>query len=316
MSQLIWCLAPGVAKPRQRCLKEQVVVVTGASSGIGRLACLKFAEHGAKVVATSRDKAGLESLVHEIKDKGGHATFVVADISIFEHAQAIADYAFKMYGRIDTWINNAGVFLVAPIEKTTSDEYSRVMEINYLGSVNGTLAALPFLKLSGGGTIIFTTSVAARIPVSWTAAYSASKFAIDGFIGCLRIQLMNEKVPISVTNIMPYSIDTPLFDSALSRTGFKPASACPFYSPESVVCEMLKASIFPVRECVVGTAGKLCLFLKWISPGFLFDWVSSRDYVMKTTLSKSLKGEGECNLYEPSKDQRIYGGFGGTQSYF
>lgn len=316
MTQLIWCLTPGVVKPRQRPINEQVVVVTGASSGIGKLACLKFAELGAKVVATSRDRSGLETLVLEIKNKGGIATFVVADVSIYEHVQAIADYAVQIYGRIDTWISNAGVYMVAPVELTSADEYRRVMEINYLGGVHSALAALPYLRQYGGGTMIFTTSICARIPFSWTSAYSASKFALDGFIQSLRIQLMNEKTPISVTNIMPYSIDTPLFDWTLTRTEFKAGGMRPYYLPEDVVVEMLRASVTPVRECVVGAAGKMAMFWKWICPGFLFDWINSRDCQMQSSKTEILRGEDPNNLYEPSRDQRIYGGMGGKRSCY
>jgi NAD(P)-dependent dehydrogenase (short-subunit alcohol dehydrogenase family) len=141
---------------------EQVVVVFGASSGIGRETALQFARRGAKAVVAARGEEGLNSLVQEIRQDGGQATAVVADASVFDDVSRVAQTAVETYGRIDTWAHLAAVTIWASFEQTTPEEFKRIIEVNLLGQIYGAKAALPHLKREGRGALIHVSSVEAR----------------------------------------------------------------------------------------------------------------------------------------------------------
>jgi NAD(P)-dependent dehydrogenase (short-subunit alcohol dehydrogenase family) len=150
---------------------EQVVVVMGASSGIGRATALRFAEHGAKVVVAARGEPGLHSLVAEIEQAGGAATAVIADVTDPAQVQAVADRAVQTYGRLDTWVQMAGVLLVAGFDDTTPEEFARVLHVNLLGQVHGAKAALPHLRRDGGGAFIAMSSMGAKRGIPLQTAF-------------------------------------------------------------------------------------------------------------------------------------------------
>ncbi|MBD0265234.1 MAG: SDR family NAD(P)-dependent oxidoreductase, partial [Tolypothrix sp. Co-bin9] len=210
-------------------INQQVVVVVGASSGIGRNAALQFASRGAKVVVAARSQPGLESLVEEIRGLGGEATAVVADVAVFEQVKAIADKAVEQYGRLDTWVHNAAVEIYAAFEVTTPEEFKRLIDVNLMGQVHGAMVALPHLKREGRGALIHVTSVEAKRSLPLQTAYAASKHAVNGFLEALRVELMHEKLAISVTEIMPAGINTPLFNKARTKLGVKPMPTPPIY---------------------------------------------------------------------------------------
>lgn len=210
-------------------IAQQVVAVVGASSGIGRETALKFAKKGAKVVVSARSQPGLESLVDEIRNFGGEATAITADVSDFEQVKAIADKAIEQYGRLDTWVHCAAVSLYATFEETKPEEFKRIIDVNLMGQVHGAMAALPHLKREGRGALIHISSVEAKRSFPLQSAYAASKHAIDGFLEALRVELMHENLPISVTNVMPASINTPLFSKARTKLGVLPMGAPPIY---------------------------------------------------------------------------------------
>src|SRR5919199_4804994 len=143
-------------------VEEQVVVLMGASSGIGRETALRFAERGAKVVVSARSEEGLNSLVREIQSGGGEATAVVAEVTDFEQVKAVADRAVEQYGRLDAWVHLAAVGLFATFEQTTPEEFERVIDVNLMGQVYGAMAALPHLKREGQGALIHISSVEAK----------------------------------------------------------------------------------------------------------------------------------------------------------
>ena len=155
-------------------VEEQVVVLMGASSGIGRETALRFARRGTKVVASARSEPGLHSLVEEIRGSGGEATAVVADTSEFGQVKAVADRAVEEYGRLDTWVHLAAVLLVAGFEDTTPEEFERVIDVNLMGQVHGAMAALPHLKREGRGAQIHISSMGAKRSVPLQSAYCAS----------------------------------------------------------------------------------------------------------------------------------------------
>jgi NAD(P)-dependent dehydrogenase (short-subunit alcohol dehydrogenase family)/hemerythrin superfamily protein len=207
-------------------IHQQVVAILGGSSGIGRETALEFAQKGAKLIVSARNEAGLKTLVEEITRLGGTADYIVADVSVFDQVKAVADKAVQLYGRLDTWVHAAAVNLYTTFEQTTPEEFQRVVEVNLMGQVYGAMAALPHLKREGRGALIHVSSVEARRAFPYHSAYAASKHGIDGFLESLRVELLHEHIPISVTNVMPASINTPLFNKSRSKIGVKPPQCC------------------------------------------------------------------------------------------
>jgi NAD(P)-dependent dehydrogenase (short-subunit alcohol dehydrogenase family) len=248
-------------------IEDQVVVVVGATSGIGRATALRFGERGAKTVIGGRSLAELELLAGEIRAAGGDAAPMILDVSEFDQVKALADFAVERFGRIDTWVQLASVSIYATFEETRPDEFKRVVDVNLVGAAYGAMAALPNLKRAGGGALIEVSSVEAVRALPLQSAYTASKHGMRGFLDALRMELKHENQPIAVTNIMPSSINTPFFDKALTRLGVKPMPVPPIYAPELVADAILYAAEHPVREMVVGGSGKGLELLHRLSPG-------------------------------------------------
>jgi NAD(P)-dependent dehydrogenase (short-subunit alcohol dehydrogenase family) len=247
-------------------VSEQVVVVMGASSGIGRATALRFAEEGAKVVVSARGEPGLKSLVAEIEAAGGTATAVVGDVTDPAQMTAVADRAVAEYGRLDTWVHMAGVLLVAGFDDTTPEEFARVIQVNLLGQVHGAKAALPHLGRDGGGAFISMSSMGSQRGIPLQTAYCASKHGIDGFLEALRVELQRDGVPVSVTQIMPGTINTPLFDNARTKMGVKPVAPPPAYPARVVADAIVHAAAHPVRDLVVGGAAKTLITVEKFAP--------------------------------------------------
>ncbi|HEY0128449.1 MAG TPA: SDR family oxidoreductase [Rubrobacteraceae bacterium] len=240
-------------------IEEQVVVLIGASSGIGRETALRFARKGAKVMVSARGEEGLDSLVEEIRGEGGEATAVVADTSEFGQVEAVADRAVEQYGRLDTWVHLAAVGLFATFEQTTPEEFGRVIDVNLMGQVYGAMAALPHIKRQGRGGLIHISSVEAKRSFPLHSAYGASKHSIDGFLEALRVELRHEGWPISVSQVMPGTINTPFFDKGRTKLGVKLVTPPPIFRPSIVTDAVLHAAENPARDLMVGgrTGGDL-----------------------------------------------------------
>src|SRR5688500_857376 len=217
----------------------------GASSGIGRETALRFARKGAKVVVSASGGEGLDSLVEEIRREDGEAIAVPADTSGFDQVKAVADRAVEVYGRLDTWVHLTAVGLFATFEETTPEEFRRVIDVNLMGQVYGAMAALPQIKREGGGALIHVSSMGAKRSIPLQSAYCASKHGIDGFLESLRVELRREKLPISVTQVMPATINTPFFDKARTKLGVKPVAPPPIYQPGIVSEAILHAAENP-----------------------------------------------------------------------
>ncbi|HYX44183.1 MAG TPA: SDR family oxidoreductase [Acidimicrobiales bacterium] len=250
-------------------LSQQVVVVMGASSGIGRETALQMAARGTRLVVAARDREALNSLVDTVNAEGGDAVAVTADTSQLVDVDQVADVAVEHFGGFDTWVQAAAVAVYARFEDTTPEEFRRVLEVNVLGNVHAALVALPHLRRRGAGAFISISSVEARRSFPYHAAYAASKHAVDGLLEALRVELRQEGTPVSVTNILPASINTPLFDKARSRLGVKPMPMPPIYQPATVAPLILHAAEHPTRELLSGGAAKALLTTQRISPRLL-----------------------------------------------
>ncbi|MBC7797153.1 MAG: SDR family oxidoreductase [Pyrinomonadaceae bacterium] len=252
-------------------VSEQVVVVFGASSGIGRQAALDFAKKGAKIVVSARSESGLFSLVEEIYEikrerrNDAEAIFVVADAANFDEVKAVADKAVETFGRLDTWVHSAATFLFAKFEDIEPHEFKRMVEVNLLGQVHGAMSALPHLR-EKGGALIHLTSVEAWRTVPYQAAYGATKHGIKGFLQVLRVELNHDKIPVSVTEIQPAAINTPIYDKGRNKMPFKPRAVPPYYNPNVVSDAVLYAAENPTRDIIAGSAGLGVMFFERLSP--------------------------------------------------
>ncbi|MBD2092987.1 SDR family oxidoreductase [Microcoleus sp. FACHB-1515] len=247
-------------------IRDQVAVIVGASSGIGRITAKKFAQQGAKVVAASRSIDGLTTLVGEIHDFGGEAIAVPADVAEYEQVEAIAAKAVQEYGRIDTWVHAAATGIIAPFDQLTPQEFKRVIDVNLNGQAYGAMAALPHLKREGQGSLIHITSVEARRSLPYQSVYSASKHGVEGFLDAMRLELMHEGYNINVANILPAVINTPYYNKVQTKLGVKPTGVPPYYSPELVADSILYAAEHPTRDMIVGDVGRVVDLLQRIAP--------------------------------------------------
>jgi NAD(P)-dependent dehydrogenase (short-subunit alcohol dehydrogenase family) len=246
---------------------NQVVVLMGASSGIGRETALRLAKRGAKVVVAARSGAGLRSLEEEIRELGGEARAAVADVSEFEQVEAVAQIAVEEYGRLDTWVHLAAAGLFAPFDKTQPDEFRRVVDVDLMGQVYGAMAALPHIKREGRGALVHISSVVGKRSTPLESAYSASKHGVEGFLESLRVELLRDGWgSIGVTSVIPAAINTPFFTKARTKLGVKPKGFPPIYQPGVVADANLYSAEKAPREIVAGGAGKGMLLTQRFSP--------------------------------------------------
>jgi NAD(P)-dependent dehydrogenase (short-subunit alcohol dehydrogenase family) len=291
-----------------KSISEQVAVILGASSGIGRETALRFADRGAKVVVAARGERALTSLVDEITTRGGEAISVVCDVADVAQVEAVAGAAVRRFGRIDTWVNAAAVAVYAPFEETTVEEFRRIFEVNVMGQVHGAKAALPRLREAGGGSIIGISSVEAVVSIPLHSAYAASKHAVDGMLDALRRELLAEGAPISVTSIKPASINTPFFNNARTKIGVKPQGPPPVYQPSVVADCVLYAAENPVRDLYAGGAAKMLATSQMLTPGDV-DETLSRVGMLAQRTREPRSADAPNNLYAPLNDARVEGDF-------
>lgn len=234
-------------------LKNQVIVVQGASSGIGRAAAKLLAEKGAKVVVSARGENGLKSLVEEITNDGGVAEYFVADVLHIEQIEALGAFAQEKFGNIDTWISTAGSWVTAKFEDHTPEEFQRVIDVNLMGMAKTLWTAIPHLKRNladgaEGASLILVSSMLGQMALPYSSSYNAAKFGMQGMMNSLRIELLQDKVPINLVNIMPFGTNTPIYNTGLSKIGSVPKPAPPIVQPELVAELIAHAAAHPSRD--------------------------------------------------------------------
>lgn len=279
-------------------ISVQVAVVFGASSGIGRLTALEMAKRGAKVCVAARSVEGLQSLVEEIENDGGNAFYVEADAADFEAVKNVADKCVERYGRIDSWIHTAAAFIFATVEKTDAQEYKRLIEVNLLGQIYGAKAALPHLK-KNGGALIHLTSVEAIRTAPFQSAYGASKHGIHGFLQVLRVELAHDEIPVSVTEILPAAINTPIYEKGRNKMPFKMRPVPPIYHPQIVTDAILYAAENPVRDLIAGGAGLGIVYAQRVSPKAADFFSETIGFAGQKGGEKDSSAQFEDNLFEP-----------------
>ncbi len=237
-------------------LDRQVIVITGADSGIGLATARAAVRRGACVVLNSRSAQALARIANELSAAGGRVTWQSGDVADPAAMRALAQVAVDAFGRIDTWVNNAGVTIYGEIEHTPVDDVRRLFDTNYFGVVNGSLAALPYLRLHGGA-LINVGSVLSGVAIPLQGHYTASKHAVKGFTDSLRLELEHHRAPVSVTLIRPAAIDTPYTEHAHNHMrGAEPSVPPPVYAPGVVARAILDCAVRPRREVLVGGGAK------------------------------------------------------------
>lgn len=292
-----------------KSVEDQVIVVTGASSGIGMATARAAALRGARVVLAARSEEGLQEAVRSIQEQGGQATHVVADISQEDHVQRIADHAVSTYGGFDTWVNNAAVSIYGRLMRVPIEDMRRLFEVNVWGTLYGCRVAVSHLR-DKGGAIINLGSIVSDRSIPLQGAYAASKHAIKGFTDTLRMELEEEGAPVAVTLIKPSGIDTPFFEHAKNYMESEPKPPPPVYSPQVVARAILHCAQKPVRDVTVGGGGRMFTAMGNQAPRM------TDHYMRRALFSGQQKGTpdrnpGRNNLYAPMRDGEESGNYEG-----
>lgn len=235
----------------------RVVVITGASSGIGRATALRFAKNDDSVVVAARRKNLLKDLAEECEELGAEAVAVETDVSNERSVEKLAKTAEKNFGRIDVWINDAGVGAVGKFDEVKPEEHHRVIETNLDGTINGSWYALKQFKEQREGVLINISSVLGKITQPYMSSYSASEHGIRALSACIRQELwLDELEDVHVCAVFPQSVDTPFFQHEANRTGFRIKPAPPIETPEHVAEVIFRLADKPQDEAHVGKMGK------------------------------------------------------------
>ena len=251
-----------------RNIRDSVVVITGASSGIGRATALAFAQRGATVVLAARREPPLRDLATECEDTGARALVVPADVTDEAAVQELARRAVEDFGRIDVWVNNAAVTLFGRFEKTPSDAYRRVIETDLFGYIYGARAVLPYFREQHSGVLINNASIVAKVPQPYASAYVIAKHGVRALSASLRQELrLDGARDIHVCTVMPATIDTPLFQHAANYLGRPPKAMPPVYPAEKVAGTIVRLAERPRREVFVGGSGRILNLQHTLAPG-------------------------------------------------
>lgn len=288
-------------------LYDTVVVITGASSGVGRATAHAFARQGASLVLTARAPDPLDDVVAECAACGGRAVAIPADVADADAMGRVADAAAERFGGLDVWVNNAGLGVVGRFDQVPLEAHRRVIETNLLGYMNGAYAALPHFIEQEHGTLINNVSIGGFVPTPYAAAYAASKFGVRAFSNSLR-QELQAWPDIHVCAVYPFFMDTPGVQHGANYTGRALQPAPPVYAPERTAQAIVDLVTRPRREVVVGAMARLAKWQYQLAPA-LVEWGLARFiefYLSRAEPSPVTAG----NLYQPMPERAaVHGGW-------
>lgn len=277
---------------------RQVVVITGASAGVGRATARAFAREGAQIGLLARGKAGLEGARKDVEELGGEAIAISTDVSDPDQVEAAAQQIEDTFGPIDVWVNNAMTSVFSPVKEMKPEEYRRVTEVTYLGFVYGTLAALKRMLPRDQGTIIQVGSALAYRGIPLQSAYCASKHAIQGFTDSLRAELIHDKSNVHVTEVHMPALNTPQFGWVKSRLPNNPQPVPPIYQPEIAADAIVWSAHNKRRELLVGAPTQITVNGNKIAPA-LGDWYLGQSGYESQQGPEPVDPDRQHNLWEP-----------------
>lgn len=291
-----------MARVTLKPLSQQIVVLTGGTSGIGLVTARMLAQRGAKLFLIARNESALQTVCDEIRAGGGQVDYAVADVADKSALEAAAAKAVSVFGGFDTWVNDAGAFIYGRLDVVALEDQRRLFDVTYWGTVHGALIAAEHLKRAGGA-IINVGSVLGEIAVPYQGTYCAAKFAVKGFTEALRREADAERQPISFTLIKPAAINTPFTDHARNRMDSRGTrNPPPAYDPHLVARAIAHACETPVRDLTIGGAGGVSLVLGNLIAPRVMDWIAARGgHAGMTTKNPGSTAERD-NLYEPRED--------------
>jgi short-subunit dehydrogenase len=278
--------------------KTEVVVITGASAGIGRATALRFARAGASLALIARDPVRLEQAKSAVESLGGRAAIYSVDVSDWEKMEKTADAIEQELGPIDVWINDAMLSVFYPVKDMLASEYKRVTEVTYLGYVHGTLAALKYMRQRDRGRIIQVGSALAYRAIPLQSAYCAAKFAVRGFTDALRVELKHDKSRIQITMVQMPAVNTPQFGWVKSRLPNKPQPVPPIFQPEVAAEAVYHAAHTYRREYFVGFPTYKTIWGNKIAPWFADRKLEKMGYRAQQT-SEPASPDRPDNLWSP-----------------
>jgi NAD(P)-dependent dehydrogenase (short-subunit alcohol dehydrogenase family) len=285
-----------------------VVVITGASAGLGRATAVAFARRGWRVALIARGRARLDSAAADVGAAGGKALVLPADVADAAAVSDAADRVSDAWGRIDVWINNAMASVFSPVAEVTPDEFRRVTEVTYLGQVHGTLAALRHMQRRNQGTIVQIGSALSYRSIPLQSAYCAAKFAVRGFTDSLRSELIHDGSAIRLTMVQLPAVNTPQFDWARSRLPRRLQPVPPIYAPDAVAEAVVKAAFEAPRELWIGKPAMEAILGTMVAPAWLDRMMAAHAWDGQMTSEPATPREG--NLAEaPPGDPGAQGRF-------
>jgi short-subunit dehydrogenase len=279
-------------------MKSEVVVVTGASAGVGRATVRAFARRGARIGLLARGKDGLEGAKRDVESLGGKALVLPTDVSDPDQVERAATAVEETFGPIDVWVNNAMVSVFSPVKEMTADDYRRVTEVTYLGFVHGTLSALRRMLPRDRGIIVQVGSALAYRGIPLQSAYCGAKHAIQGFTESLRAELIHDKTNVKITMVQMPGMNTPQFGWVKSRLPGKPQPVPPVYQPEIAADAIVWAAHHYRREWYVGGSTAVVVTANKVAPGF-GDWYLGKTGVRSQQRKEPADPNRPYNLYEP-----------------
>jgi NAD(P)-dependent dehydrogenase (short-subunit alcohol dehydrogenase family) len=277
---------------------REVVVVTGASAGVGRAVARLFAAEGARLVLIARGLDGLEGARREVEALGGEALVLQADVADAARMEQAAALAEERFGPIDVWVNNAMVSVFSPVHQMTSDEYRRVTEVTYLGIVHGTLAALRRMRPRDRGVIVQVGSALAYRAIPLQSAYCAAKHAVQGFTESLRTELLHDASGVRVTMVHLPALNTPQFDWVKSRLPGRAQPVPPIFQPEVAARAIAWAARHERRELSVGWPTVKAVYGNKLAPGYADRRLAETGYEAQQT-DEPADPDRPNNLWEP-----------------
>jgi NAD(P)-dependent dehydrogenase (short-subunit alcohol dehydrogenase family) len=297
---------PEMSATSAEAKRPPVVVITGASAGIGRAAAAAFGQRGWSVALLARGHKGLEDAKREVEQAGGRALVLSVDVADSDAVVAAGDQVADAWGGIDVWVNNAMATVFAPAEEITPAEFNRVTEVTYLGQVHGTLTALKHMRRQGAGTIVQVGSTLAYRSIPLQSAYCAAKAAARGFTDSLRSELIHESSPIRLTMVHLPAVNTPQFDWARSRLPRRLQPVPPIHDPEVAAEAIVRAACEAPRELWVGGPTIKAILGTMAAPGLLDHLMARRAWDGQMTHEPAVRRPD--NLFEAAEDKARLGG--------